>query len=98
MGQDEQTLGGIELFENLPALDLKALAKRCRWRRYTADQQIVGHLDETGDVFFIVEGSVRAIIYSLAGKRLHSATSAPEACSASFRRSMVNHARRTSLR
>ena len=70
MGQDEETLGGIELFENLPVPDLKALASRCLWRRYTVDQQIVGHLDQTRDVFFIVEGSVRAIIYSLAGKEI----------------------------
>ena len=70
MGRDEETLGGIELFENLPAHDLKALASRCLWRRYTADQQIVGHMDQTRDVFFIVEGSVRAIIYSLAGKEI----------------------------
>lgn len=70
MGQDEETLGGIELFENLPPRDLKALAKRCLWRRYTADQHIVGHLDKTRDVFFIVEGRVRAIIYSLAGKEI----------------------------
>ncbi len=70
MGQDEETLGGIELFENLPPRDLKALARRCRWHRYTAGQQIVGHKDETRDVFFIVTGQVRAIIYSLSGKEV----------------------------
>ena len=48
MGQDEETLGGIELFENFPAPDLKALAKRCLWRRYTTDQQIVGISDPGG--------------------------------------------------
>lgn len=70
MGQDDETLDGIELFENLSVRDLKAVAKRCNWRQYTADQQIVGHLDQTRDIFFIVEGSVRAVIYSPAGKEI----------------------------
>ena len=70
VGKGEETLAGIQLFENLPDPDLKALAGRCRWHRYVADQQIVGHLDETGDVFFIVAGGVRAIIYSPAGKEI----------------------------
>ena len=70
MGQDQETLGGIELFKHLPPSDLEALAKRCRWRRHTAGQRIVGHMDETRDVFFIVKGKVRAIIYSLSGKEV----------------------------
>ena len=70
MGQDDENLGGVELFESFPVRDLKAVAKRCIWRRYTADQQIVGHLDQTRDVFYIVEGSVRAIIYSPADKEV----------------------------
>jgi CRP-like cAMP-binding protein len=70
VGQDDETLDGIELFENFSVRDLKAVAKRCHWRQYTADQQIVGHLDQTRDVFFIVESSVRAVIYSPAGKEI----------------------------
>ncbi len=70
MGQDQETLGGIELFKHLPPDDLEALAKRCRWRRHTAGQRIVGHMDETRDVFFIVKGKIRAIIYSLSGKEV----------------------------
>ncbi len=70
VGQDQETLGGIELFKHLPPGDLEALAKRCRWRRHTAGQRIVGHMDETRDVFFIVKGKIRAIIYSLSGKEV----------------------------
>ena len=68
--QAEETLSGIELFESLSPDDLEALARRCRWRRYTATQQIVEKMDQTTDVFFIVRGKVRAVIYSLSGKEV----------------------------
>ncbi len=70
MRQTENSLSGIALFEDLPARDLEALAKRCRCRCYTGGQQIVGHMDETTDVFFIVDGRVRATSYSLSGKEV----------------------------
>lgn len=68
--QAEETLSGTELFQNLSPDDLWALARRCRWRRYTAHQQIVGQTDQTTNVFFIVRGKVRAVIYSLSGKEV----------------------------
>ncbi len=70
MAQAEESLHDIEIFKNLPLGDLEALAKRCQWRRFTANQEIVGYMDETRDVFFIVKGKVRAVIYSLAGKEV----------------------------
>jgi CRP-like cAMP-binding protein len=70
MGQAEQRLCGIELLQTVPAQELEALAKRCRWSRHSAGQLIVGHRDESTDVFFIVAGMVRAIVYSRAGKEV----------------------------
>ncbi len=70
MAQGEETLSGIELFSDLTARDIEALDKQCRWRRYGARQQIVGHQDDTADVFFIVTGKVRAVIYSVSGKEV----------------------------
>ncbi len=63
-----ETLAGIKLFRKLPADDRKALASRCRARRYAAKAQIVSHAEHSTDVYFIVSGEVRATIYS-AGKR-----------------------------
>ena len=68
MEQTEGTLAGIGILKHLPDRDLAQLAVRCQWRRYGPDQQIVGHQDETKDVFFIVVGEVRVTIYSLSGK------------------------------
>ena len=65
MARHEETLGGIDILGHLPDGDLDDLAGRCRWRRYGPGQQIVGHQDETNDVFFIVVGEVRVTIFSL---------------------------------
>ncbi len=69
MAQDMDSLRGIDLLAGLPPADLDALAKRCAWRRVAAGQEIVGYMDETRDVFLIVGGRVRAVIYSSAGSR-----------------------------
>ena len=70
MAQDKDSLRDIDLLAGLPPADLDALAKRCAWRRVAAGQEIVGYQDETRDVFFIVGGKVRAVIYSAAGKEV----------------------------
>ena len=70
MGEVKETLGGIEFFKDLPERDLEPLGTACRWRRYQAGQQIVGHQDESTDVFFVTAGKVHAVIYSLAGKEV----------------------------
>ncbi len=70
MEKASETLSGIELFKSLPAPDIAALVKRCQWRRYGAGQEIVGHLDDTKDVYFIVTGAVRVTVFSLSGKEV----------------------------
>ena len=60
----------IDLFRGLSGSDLEALAKRCRWRRYSSGQLIIGHQDESNDVFFIAEGLVRVTVYSGSGKEV----------------------------
>jgi CRP-like cAMP-binding protein len=64
------SLQGIGLLQGLCEADLEALAKRCSWRRYQAHEQIIHFHDETRDVYFVVEGEVRAITYSLEGKEV----------------------------
>ena len=70
MEESDQTLSGIELFSDLADQEINMLDKACGWRRYEADQHIVGHQDPTTDVYFIVSGQVRVIVYSPAGKEV----------------------------
>ena len=64
------SLRGVGLFQDLAEVDLEALAKRCSWRRYEAQEQIIHYHDQSRDVYFVVEGEVRAITYSLEGKEV----------------------------
>lgn len=70
MAQTEESLRGINLFADLADSDLEAIAMRCRWRRFQPDQHIIGHLDDTQDVFFVVTGQVQAKIFSMSGKEV----------------------------
>ena len=62
MGQGGETLGGIELFKNLPAADLTALAGRCQWGRYTTDLSDIRSSFAFPQSFFLVlSGGTAAI-------------------------------------
>lgn len=70
MSDAKPSLSGIELFESLGDSDRDALVRLCRWHRFAAHQFIVGHQDQTGDVYFIVEGRVRVTVFSPSGKEI----------------------------
>ncbi len=70
MEERGDTLSGIDLFEDLAAGDRETLGRACRWHRYAAEQQIIGHEDPTTDVYFVVAGRVRVSVYSPAGKEV----------------------------
>ena len=70
MPSTDGTLKSIEIFADLPPRELEAVSQRCSWRRYAVGEQILGHLDDSKDVYFVVEGKVRATVYSLTGKEV----------------------------
>jgi CRP/FNR family cyclic AMP-dependent transcriptional regulator len=67
-GPAERSLDGVAVFRDLSAEARAKVASRCRWRQYDARSEIVGYQDPTNDVFFIVRGRVRVIIYSSSGR------------------------------
>jgi len=60
-------LAVIREFNRLSRVDLKSVAAMCNWRRYLAGQVILRYQDDSNDVFFIVEGTVRFTYYSASG-------------------------------
>lgn len=66
----EQTLASIPLLASLPESELDELEKRCRWRRYAANEQIIDQYSDSHDVFFVIVGSVRVVIYSVTGREI----------------------------
>lgn len=66
----KQTLAQIPLLAKLPAAELEAIEKRCSWRHCTAHEQIIDQDSESRDVYFVCDGMVRVVIYSLSGREI----------------------------
>lgn len=59
---------GIAVFAGVPSEVMQRVQRRCSWHRYEPGAPIVGYLDRSDDVLFIIQGTARVSIYSLAGK------------------------------
>ena len=65
---DLDKIQGIGLLKELSESELITLSRDCSWKRYAANEQIIDRQSETNDVFFIIEGKVRVVNYSLSGR------------------------------
>ena len=64
---------GLERIELLSALapeQLKVLDQQCRWHQYSANAQITDQSGDIQDVFFVIEGTVRLVNYTLSGREI----------------------------
>lgn len=75
-----QTLAPVELFAALPPAQRQALERRCRWRTYKEDEQIIDRETDTQDVFFVVSGRARVVNYSPAGREVSFDDIGPGGC------------------
>lgn len=60
----------VELLADLNESQRKIVAKQCSWRRYSANEQIIDRQSPATDIFFVVEGRVRVVNYSLSGREV----------------------------
>jgi CRP/FNR family transcriptional regulator, cyclic AMP receptor protein len=70
MTQAGGLLKRFALFEGLSISELRALERRCRFRRYKRDATIVDYQENKTDVFFILQGQARVTIFSKAGREV----------------------------
>ena len=75
-----RTLDGIEIFSELSPQERARVASLCHWRVFEKDQYILDKNDEETDVYFITEGGVRVLNYSLAGREVSYADIGSGAC------------------
>jgi len=64
------SLEGVALLKGLSPPALERARQSCRWRCYEPGEPIVGYLDRSDDVFFLLSGEARVIIYALTGKAI----------------------------
>jgi len=70
MSRKTETLAKIDLFRSLDEAKIGLLDTRCSWRRATRNRWIMDYQDTTNDVFFIVSGTVRVKLQSVAGREV----------------------------
>lgn len=66
----QRTLADIPLLKDLPELVRQRYEGVCVWRSCHADQEIIGRESESRDAFFVVDGTVRIVNYSLSGREV----------------------------
>jgi CRP-like cAMP-binding protein len=66
--QPQYALEGVAFLKGLPSESLQHIQQSCSWRRYEPGEPIVEYLDRSDDVFFLISGEARVLVYSLAGK------------------------------
>lgn len=64
------SLSSVSFFKGLPEDRLGSIEHRCTLKSYKANERVVGHLEDSTDVYFVINGKLRAIIYSVAGKAI----------------------------
>lgn len=65
-----ESLSNIELLSDLNAAEWDDIKRACNFKRYSAHEQIIDRQSENTDIFFIVEGNVRVVNYSLSGREI----------------------------
>jgi CRP-like cAMP-binding protein len=63
-------LSNIRILAGLTSVERRDFEMSCRWRRFSAGEQIIDQMDETRDVYFITQGRVRIVNFTVLGKEV----------------------------
>ena len=67
---ERPSLADVDLFKTLDESERARMESRCRWRRYRSGERIFERGDETRDVFFVVEGKINIVDFTLSGREV----------------------------
>lgn len=68
--KEMKNLSNIDLLSELKPADLKKVGEFCSFKHYDAQEQIIDRQSESTDVFFVLSGKIRVVIYSLSGREI----------------------------
>lgn len=63
-----ERLKRVPVLAELPEAVIERISQACSWREVAPGSQILGYLEPSSDVCFLVAGKVRVIVYSFEGK------------------------------
>ena len=61
---------GVSLLNGMSTQLLAELERACKWKWYGGNEQIIDQHSTSYDVFFVVEGKVRVVNYSILGREI----------------------------
>jgi len=64
------SLSEIRLLSELSDDEVGVVEKSCRWKTYGASEQIIDQHSDSRDIFFVADGRVRVVNYSLSGREI----------------------------
>ncbi len=70
MQNQGNSLASIEVFQDITNAEIQLIENKCTWRSFAAQQQIIERISDSKDVYFIMNGTVRVVNYSLSGKEI----------------------------
>ena len=69
MSSEQQSrLANVVLLDGLSDDEKRNLEKRCRWRRYQTGEQILDKDSSDRDVYFVAEGALQVVNFSMTGR------------------------------
>lgn len=63
-------LTDIQLLSELSPDEVEVIEKNCRWKTYGVNEQIIDQHSDSRDIFFVADGRVRVVNYSLSGREI----------------------------
>lgn len=70
MAETPQRLDGVKLLQSLTPEERRDLERRCRWRRYAPEEQILDKESDDRDVYFVIDGTVQIVNFSMSGREI----------------------------
>ena len=67
---DRPSLANIKLFQGLDDKERRRIEQRCRLRRYRSGQRVFERGEESRDVFFVLEGKINIVDFTLSGREV----------------------------
>lgn len=68
--QEPGSLSSVNLLSDMKPVELEKVEQACSFKRYASHEQIIDRQSESKDVFFVIEGTVRVVNYSLSGREI----------------------------
>lgn len=77
MVKESYSLDDIPFFASLTQTKRTEVARQCRWHRHVQGELIIDGQSNSRDIYFVITGTVRVVLFSLSGREISLADIGP---------------------